>query len=916
MGLAEPNSSDNEGYDKIPFAGTRLFGGGDIDNSSVGSFRRLSEKEDDDMMMLSPPPSAQKRLPIQRLFGGGDSSCRQPLPQSPPLCTITTTNINPYTSVSTNAQLNLHQGGGSSAPLSSAASSNETDDGEDTDVMSEDETEVVLSSPLPIHTKSSAKKKKLSNDKPPLPPISPPQTIIKKSPVPLTKVSSYKVDGQTEHLNNDANYEYKQGNGPEQFYGGRNLLSSPGIILPPLSSHRRKKPSGYHPFGREDVFGELYSDDDDDDFLKSSFPSPDARSSRRRKSRGHQRSLTADSILQIFGKENVPPSPTLSAGGASRPKIESSSSFDLHDRFVRDTTRGSHSRKYFSMQRNDVNNRGLFFDEPSSPLTFSYDKGNDDNKENKNKSGGETRDYNGNNGDNIFQDKNTDAENNTQGTKSGGYAPKSGRYSFTASPIDETDEQVYNATMNDPTRGVGNGGDGGMGLKARRLNLGPEVGTLTVDCNAEYHNKSAANNPSDDISPTDVFSFPEAPAKRIFTRNSSIEGRLSTTPRSDVPPTPIVERRSNNRRRRQRHHFGSDYESDEDSCDSFGEENGIDDRCGTIRKHPRHRRQHSGDGNQRPRQRCLSESRFLSDFQIVTQIGAGSFGSVYKCLSRVDGCLYAVKVAKRKAKGMADRQRMLKEVYALAALSDQADTAAFHIVRYHQAWIEDSRLHIQTELCTSTLMEVMANGMMGEKRRYKLLREILLALELIHKSDMVHLDIKPENIFMKNDQFKLGDFGLVSKITNSDVEEGDSRYMSMELLSGDHKDLTKCDIFSLGATMYEVCLGRFLPANGQEWQDIRAGTLSPMRETPTELQKIVEDMMQPNAELRPSATTLLKKRQLLSDEQQQLLVEKNKVTEATLALAAEKERLRKLTPPRGKGKLIRANTWNGGSLGF
>ena len=42
------------------------------------------------------------------------------------------------------------------------------------------------------------------------------------------------------------------------------------------------------------------------------------------------------------------------------------------------------------------------------------------------------------------------------------------------------------------------------------------------------------------------------------------------------------------------------------------------------------------------------------------------------------------------------------------------------------------------------------------------------------------------------DQYKLGDFGLVSKLDNhSDVEEGDSRYMSMELLSGDLDDLTK-----------------------------------------------------------------------------------------------------------------------------
>ena len=55
-----------------------------------------------------------------------------------------------------------------------------------------------------------------------------------------------------------------------------------------------------------------------------------------------------------------------------------------------------------------------------------------------------------------------------------------------------------------------------------------------------------------------------------------------------------------------------------------------------------------------------------------------------------------------------------------------------------------------------------------------------------------HESLKPANIFIKNNQYKLGDFGLVRKIENhDDVEEGDSRYMSMELLSGDLDDLTK-----------------------------------------------------------------------------------------------------------------------------
>lgn len=53
---------------------------------------------------------------------------------------------------------------------------------------------------------------------------------------------------------------------------------------------------------------------------------------------------------------------------------------------------------------------------------------------------------------------------------------------------------------------------------------------------------------------------------------------------------------------------------------------------------------------------------------------------------------------------------------------------------------------------------------------------------------------QPGNIFVKNGQYKLGDFGLVTPVhvrSGTDVVEGDSRYMSKELLNDDHSNLTK-----------------------------------------------------------------------------------------------------------------------------
>lgn len=54
--------------------------------------------------------------------------------------------------------------------------------------------------------------------------------------------------------------------------------------------------------------------------------------------------------------------------------------------------------------------------------------------------------------------------------------------------------------------------------------------------------------------------------------------------------------------------------------------------------------------------------------------------------------------------------------------------------------------------------------------------------------------VQPGNIFVKNGQYKLGDFGLVTPVhvrSGTDVVEGDSRYMSKELLNDDHSNLTK-----------------------------------------------------------------------------------------------------------------------------
>ncbi|KAL0591624.1 hypothetical protein ABG067_001225 [Albugo candida] len=152
-------------------------------------------------------------------------------------------------------------------------------------------------------------------------------------------------------------------------------------------------------------------------------------------------------------------------------------------------------------------------------------------------------------------------------------------------------------------------------------------------------------------------------------------------------------------------------------------------------------------------------SRYLCDFVEKQLIGAGSFSKVFKCLKKMDGWIYAVKKSKRHFKGNADMQRSLREVQALAALSDSQ-----HIVRYFDAWIEDDLLYIQLEFCQGCSLQFFLNQAHAQNRPYiseqtlsRLLCHIAKALCDMHARRMVHMDVKVQNFLvrMPNEIYKV-----------------------------------------------------------------------------------------------------------------------------------------------------------------
>jgi serine/threonine protein kinase len=89
-----------------------------------------------------------------------------------------------------------------------------------------------------------------------------------------------------------------------------------------------------------------------------------------------------------------------------------------------------------------------------------------------------------------------------------------------------------------------------------------------------------------------------------------------------------------------------------------------------------------------------------------------------------------VKVSKERFKSRGQLQVLLREVHVLAHLSAGSEISQ-HIVRYHQAWVEDERLFIAMELCEQNLEDQLVAGLqMPFVEVLSFLRQMVLALEV------------------------------------------------------------------------------------------------------------------------------------------------------------------------------------------
>lgn len=121
------------------------------------------------------------------------------------------------------------------------------------------------------------------------------------------------------------------------------------------------------------------------------------------------------------------------------------------------------------------------------------------------------------------------------------------------------------------------------------------------------------------------------------------------------------------------------------------------------------------------------------------------------------------------------RLRRLEEVDILRLVSADDDRSP-HLISLVDAWEQSGHLYIQSELCENGNLSVFLeeygslNEVLDETRVWKILTEVTLGVSHLHTRNVIHLDLKPANVFItERGHLKIGDFGLATRWPRTDA---------------------------------------------------------------------------------------------------------------------------------------------------
>ena len=203
--------------------------------------------------------------------------------------------------------------------------------------------------------------------------------------------------------------------------------------------------------------------------------------------------------------------------------------------------------------------------------------------------------------------------------------------------------------------------------------------------------------------------------------------------------------------------------------------------------------------------------QIVGNYELLERIAEGGMGTVYKGRHRFSGQIVAVKVV---AAHMTSNQVLLKRFEQEYQAAKQLNHP--NIVKALEYGDAGSTPYLVMEFVDGESLgrKIEREGKMPERDAVRLIAQVAQGLHRAHKEKLIHRDVKPDNILVTSDgQAKLADLGLVKEVetelnlTRTGRGLGTPHFMAPEQFKNAKNVDPRCDIYSLGATLYMMVTG-------------------------------------------------------------------------------------------------------------
>lgn len=235
---------------------------------------------------------------------------------------------------------------------------------------------------------------------------------------------------------------------------------------------------------------------------------------------------------------------------------------------------------------------------------------------------------------------------------------------------------------------------------------------------------------------------------------------------------------------------------------------------------------------------------FNNRYQITERIGIGGMAEVYRAQDNVLGRLVAVKVMLPQYAADPNFTARFKQEAAAAA-----NLQSPYIVNVYDWGQDDGTYYIVMEFVRGSDLKtaIIERGAINQRKVAEIGSQVCQALSVAHNLDIIHRDIKPQNIMVQPDgNVKVMDFGIAraknSVMTQTSSVLGTAHYISPEQAQG--KELTATsDIYSLGIVLYEAATGK-LPFDGPDAVSVAMKQVNDLPASPREINPDIDPALE------------------------------------------------------------------------